>query len=84
MTSGPTPDYEARLRDVLSAGDWTELREFARAENQVPDEVYAKDQQFWEVMMHKLICSRIDLLALHAASRTWLEERGYTTDIGGY
>jgi hypothetical protein len=34
--------------------------------------------------MHKLICSRIDLLGLHDASRAWLAAHGYTPDIGGY
>ena len=80
----PTPEYEARIRAILSAGDWAALREFARAENQIPDEVYAKDQHFWEVMLHKLICNRIDMLAQHEASRAWLDANGYSTDIGGY
>ena len=84
MQGAPTPEYEAKLRDVLSGGDWRALREFARAENQVPDEVYAKDQHFWEVMMHKLICNRIDMLVSHEPSRAWLREHGYSTDIGGY
>lgn len=85
MTAGgPSPEYEARLRAVLDSGDWEALREFARAENQVPDDVYARDRHFWEVLMHKLICNRLDLLAKHAASRAWLEDNGYTTDIGGY
>ena len=34
--------------------------------------------------MHKIICNRIDTLALHESSRAWLAERGYTTDLGGY
>ncbi len=80
----PSPDYEARLRAILLAGDWEALREFARAENQVPDEIYAKDRHFWDVMLHKLICNRIDMLAQHEASRAWLAENGYSTDIGGY
>jgi len=84
MNAGPAPDYEARLRGILSARDWQGLREFARTENQVPDDVYAKDQHFWEVMLHKLICNRIDMLADHAQARAWLSERGYTTDIGGF
>lgn len=84
MQGAPTPEYEAKLRGVLSSGDWETLREFARSENQVSDDVYAKDQYFWEVMLHKLICNRIDLLALHEASRSWLREHGYSTDIGGY
>jgi hypothetical protein len=79
-----SPEYDAKLRGVLIDGDWSALREFARAENQVPDDVYAKDQHFWEVMFHKLICNRIDMLAQHEASRAWLSERGYSTDIGGY
>lgn len=84
MQGQPTPEYEARLRAILGAQDWSALREFARTENQVPDDVYAKDQHFWEVMMHKLICNRLDMLALHAGSRAWLEANGYTGDIGGY
>ncbi|HTU82810.1 MAG TPA: hypothetical protein VMF61_11810 [Candidatus Acidoferrales bacterium] len=85
MTAGvPSPEYEARLRNVLEGGDWRALREFARAENQVPDDVYDRDRHFWEVLMHKLICNRLELRARHEASRAWLEERGYTTDPGGY
>ncbi len=85
MTAGaPSPDYEARLRQILNERDWQGLREFARTENQVPDEVYAKDQHFWEVMVHKLICNRIDMLSDHTQARAWLSERGYTTDIGGF
>jgi hypothetical protein len=84
IQGNPSPEYDARLRSILSAGDWQALREFSRVENQIPDDVYAKGQEFWEVMLHKIICSRIDLLALHAASRAWLSQRDYTTDIGGY
>lgn len=85
MNAGvPSADYEGRLRDLLTREDWEALREFSRAENQIPDEIYEKDQHFWEVMMHKLICNRLDMLAKHEASRAWLTERGYTTDIGGY
>jgi hypothetical protein len=80
----PTPEYEARLRKILSDRDWQALREFTRAENEIPDDVYASDQHFWEVMLYKLICNRIDMLADHAQARAWLAERGYTTDIGGY
>ena len=85
MTSGvPSPEYESRLRAILQARDWEALREFTREENQVPDEVYAKDRHFWEVMLRKLICSRIDMLGEHAEARAWLEREGYSTDIGGY
>jgi len=85
VTEGaPSPEYEARLRGILSARDWQGLREFARTENQVADEIYSKDQHFWEVMLHKLICNRIDMLSEHAQARDWLTQRGYTTDIGGY
>jgi hypothetical protein len=84
VTGQGGPDYEARLRAVLEGGDWEALREFVRAQNEVPDDVYAQDQHFWEVLMHKLICNRIELFALHERSREWLRERGYTTDIGGY
>ena len=80
----PSPEYEARLRKILSDRDWERLREFARTENQVPDDVYEKDQHFWEVLLHKLICNRIDMLADHDAARTWLFERGYSTDLGGF
>jgi hypothetical protein len=82
--TGPTPDYEARLRSILSARDWTALREFSREQNAIPDDVYSQDQHFWEVMLHKLTCNRIDLLGLHDESRAWLAERGYTTDLGDY
>lgn len=84
MNAAPSPEYEARLRALLEAEDWAGLREFSRAENAIPDEVYGKDQHFWEVMLHKLICNRLDMLAKHDRSRAWLEEHGYSTDIGGY
>lgn len=76
--------YEARLRQILSSRDWEALREFSRAENQLPDDVYAQERHFWEVLVHKLTCNRIDLLGLHDESRAWLERHGYTTDLGGY
>ncbi|MGH7709493.1 MAG: hypothetical protein ACREM8_10420 [Vulcanimicrobiaceae bacterium] len=78
------PDYDAQLRGILTARDWVELREFSRAQNQIPDDIYAQDQHFWEVLLHKLTCSRLDLMKLHPESREWLECRGYTTDLGGY
>jgi hypothetical protein len=85
VTQGaPTPEYESVLREILSRRDWQALREFAREQNQIPDDVYAKDQHFWEVMLHKLICNRLDLLADHADARAWLAAHGYTADIGGY
>lgn len=84
MQANPSPEYEAKLRAILAAGDWTALREFARAENQIPDDVYDRDEHFWEVLMHKLVCNRLDMLAQHEASRAWLEAHGYTGDIGGY
>ncbi len=82
--ASPSPDYEARLRDILTRRDWQALREFSRTENQVPDDIYNQDQHFWDVLLHKLTCSRIDLLGLHDESRAWLTERGYSTDLGGY
>lgn len=84
MQGAPTPEYESRLRGILAARDWQALREFAHEQNQIPDEIYAKDQHFWEVMLHKLICNRIDMLTEHAQARAWLEREGYSTDIGGY
>ncbi len=84
MQSAPTPAYEAQLRDILARRDWEALREFTREQNQITDDVYAQDQHFWEVLLHKLTCSRIDLLGLHDESRAWLAARGYTPDIGGY
>jgi hypothetical protein len=81
---GQGPEYDARLRAVLDSGDWQSLRDFARAENQIPDDVYEKDRHFWEVLMHKIICNRPDTLLLHANSRAWLERNGYTTDAGGF
>ena len=80
----PTPQYEAELRVLLAARDWQGLRDFSRRQNEVPDDVYAQPQHFWEVMMHKLTCNRIDLLGLHDESRAWLSQHGYTTDLGGY
>ena len=80
----PSPEYEARLRSILAGNDWEALREFVREQNQVPDDVYEKEQHFWEVLLHKLTCSRIDMLGLHERSRTWLDRQGYTTDLGDY
>ncbi len=80
----PAPGYEAELYAALNSADWVALREFSRKHNDIPDDVYEKDQHFWEVLLHKLVCSRIDLLGKHDASRAWLEARGYTTDLGGY
>lgn len=84
MQGVPSPEYEARLGAILEREDWEALREFARAENQVPDDVVAHDRHFWEVLMHKLVCNRFDMLAKHERSRKWLEANGYTGDIGGY
>jgi hypothetical protein len=72
------------LRDLLARRDWQALREHSRTHNQIPDDVYNQGQHFWEVLMHKLTCSRIDLLGKHDESRAWLEAHGYTTDLGGY
>jgi len=82
--ASPAPDYESELRDILAARDWERLRDFSRDRNAIPDDVYAQPQHFWEVMLHKLTCGRLDLLGLHDDSRRWLDERGYTTDLGGY
>ena len=84
MQGAPSPQYEARLRKILVDRDWEALREFTRTENQIPDDVYGKDQHFWEVMLHKIICNRIDMLPDHSRAQAWLAERGYTTDIGGH
>jgi hypothetical protein len=84
MQSSTNPDYDADLRAILESGDARRLREFSRAENQLPDDVYDQDDHFWDVLLHKLICNRLDLAALHAKARAWLAERGYTTDLGGY
>jgi hypothetical protein len=85
VTQGaPTPEYESVLREILSRRDWQALRGFAREQNQIPDDVYARDQHFWEVMLNKLICNRLDMLGDHADARAWLASRGYTADIGGY
>jgi len=84
MNGSPPPAYEDRLRTLLAARDWEGLREFSREQNEIPDDVYAQEQHFWEVLMHKLTVNRIDLLGLHEHSRAWLDERGYTTDLGGY
>ncbi len=81
---GPSAAYEAQLRDLLAARDWERLRDFSREHNAIPDDVYAQPQHFWEVMLHKMTCNRIDLLGLHDDSRAWLERHGYTPDLGGY
>ena len=82
--AAPSPEYEDRLRTLLTNRDWSGLREFSREQNQLPDDVYAQGQHFWEVLMHKLTCGRIDLLKLHEESRSWLDANGYTADLGGY
>jgi hypothetical protein len=79
----PTPEYDDELRTLLAKRDWESLREFTRKHNQIPDDVYGQNRHFWEVLVHKLTCNRIDLLGLHDESRAWLKEHGYTTDIGG-
>ena len=79
----PTPEYDDALRTLLAKRDWESPREFTREHNQIPDDVYGQGRHFWEVLVHKLTCSRIDLLGLHDESRAWLKEHGYTTDIGG-
>jgi hypothetical protein len=84
QTGSPAPDYDGALRDVLARRDWEGLRDFSRARNEIPDDVYAQGRHFWEVLLHKLTCSRIDLLGLHDESRQWLEAHEYTTDLGGY
>jgi hypothetical protein len=80
----PSAEYEARLRAILEREDWEALRDFARAENQIPEDLQSQDRHFWEVLVHKLICNRFDMLAHHERSRAWLEANGYTGDIGGY
>jgi hydroxymethylpyrimidine pyrophosphatase-like HAD family hydrolase len=91
VTASNTDDGVARAIERFvgipakrAARDWERLRDFSRANNEIPDDVFAQPQHFWEVMLHKLTCGRIDLLGLHEDSRRWLEARGYTTDIGGY
>jgi len=84
MHQSTDPAYDADLRAILIAGDWEALREFSRRQNQVPDEIYAKDEHFWNVLLHKIVCNRLDLAAMHAEARRWLTERGYTSDLGGY
>lgn len=82
--AAPSPDYDARLRDVLARRDWEALREFSREYNGIPDDVYEQGQHFWEVLLHKLTCNRIDLLGFHEESKGWLARQGYTMDLGGY
>ncbi|MDQ2681042.1 MAG: hypothetical protein M3Y21_08485 [Candidatus Eremiobacteraeota bacterium] len=84
MEAALSPEYDAELRAILVRRDWEGLREFTRLHNKVPDDIYAKDQHFWEVMLHKLTCSRIDTLGLHDESRKWLADNGYSADLGGY
>lgn len=83
MKELPRDEYEALLRSILERQDWEALRDFSREHNQIPDDIYQKDQHFWEVLMHKLICNRIDLMGSHESSRKWLSENGYSTDLGG-
>lgn len=81
--AAPSPEYENELRTVLAQRDWVALREFTRKHNQIPDDVYEQEQHFWEVLLHKLTCSRIDLLGFHDDSRAWLAAHGYSADLGG-
>lgn len=83
MNNLPRDEYEAQLRSILERQDWAALRDFSREHNQIPDDIYAKDQHFWEVLLHKLICNRIDTMGLHETSRKWLADNGYTADLGG-
>lgn len=80
----PAPEYDNRLRTLLAQRDIAGLRAFSREQNEIPDDVYEQDDHFWEVLLHKLTCNRIDLLGLHDESRAWLADHGYTTDLGGY
>ncbi len=80
----PSPDYENELRTVLAERDPEALREFSRRRNAIPDDVYGQDRHFWEVLMHKLIVNRFDLLRYHEESRAWLLAHDYTMDLGGY
>lgn len=82
--AGSDAAYEDRLREILTLRDWEALREFSRERNAIPDDVYAQGQHFWEVLVHKLTCNRLDLLGLHDESRAWLRTHGYTADLGGY
>jgi len=84
VQSTPSAEYDNELRDILTRRDWSALREFTRKQNEVPDDIYEKDQHFWEVLLHKLTCSRLDTLGLHDESRAWLKQNGYSTDLGGY
>lgn len=84
MQNVPSPEYEAELRGVLERRDWQALREFTRAHNEIPEEIYEQEQHFWEVLLHKLVCNRIDMMGMHDASREWLQRHGYTTDLGGF
>ena len=77
-------NYDEQLHDVLASRSWESLRDFSREHNTIPDDVYGMEQHFWEVLLHKLTCNRLDLLGLHDESRAWLTENGYTTDLGGY
>lgn len=83
MNELPQDEYEAKLRAILERQDWHALREFSREYNQIPDDIYQKDQHFWEVLLHKLICNRIDTMGAHEDSRKWLADNGYSTDLGG-
>lgn len=84
MQNAPSPEYEAQLRGILEQHDWEKLRDFTHEHNEIPDDIYRQGQHFWEVLLHKLICNRIDTMSMHSASRAWLAKNGYTTDLGGY
>ena len=84
IPGSPSAEYEGRIRDILIRRDWEALRRFTKEQNEVPDDVYEQPQHFWEVLLHKLTCNRIDLPGLVPQSRKWLEDHGYTTDLGGF
>lgn len=88
MNGGGPPEYDAELRDVLTRRDAAGLRALMQKYNDVfriPDEIFVEqDSHWWDVLVHKLTCSRPDLFAQHRESTEWLTSRGYSTDLGGY
>ncbi len=81
--AAPSPEYEAELRGILVAPRLGSAARLHPKHNKIPDDIYAQGKHFWEVLLHKLTCNRLDLLGLHDDSRAWLKEHDYTTDLGG-
>ncbi len=76
-------DYQRRLGEVLHARDLIALRAFLEAgakrygdARQVAEIVTKSDREL-EMLLHRMILSRQDLVSLHTESRRWLVDHGH-------